>query len=201
MHRQVTRLISIISLTALVSGREWIQIHGKLTQVSGSLNYAWGVNNDSNIFMCQRPCTGHNWEHVPVCGCDESVRCWLLRPNIQATCRWKQWWLATHSWTANPCHSIWQWLATSGEWTSMTQYAHAKRHALAIGRWGSEADWWRRTSSVWCEFSKWCISRAQPPTRAPAKGGTSGNYWTHSLVPTPIQTENASDQWAFISMM
>ena len=65
MHCQVAILICIMSFTALASGQGWTQIYGKLTHVSSSLNYAWGVNSAHDIYMCQRPCTGRNWERVP----------------------------------------------------------------------------------------------------------------------------------------
>ena len=46
-----------------MSGQGWTQIPRGLTQVSGGLNYIWGVDKDKNIFMCQRPCTGA-WKQI-----------------------------------------------------------------------------------------------------------------------------------------
>ena len=34
-----------------------------MTQVSAGLNYIWGVNQDMDIFMCKRPCTG-DWNEM-----------------------------------------------------------------------------------------------------------------------------------------
>ena len=34
-----------------------------MTHVSAGLNYIWGVNQDMDIFMCQRPCTGE-WSEI-----------------------------------------------------------------------------------------------------------------------------------------
>ena len=63
--RQVLILAGVMAFTTLVSGQGWTHINGKLIQVSGGLNYVWGVNNLHNIYMCQCPCTGSNWQLVP----------------------------------------------------------------------------------------------------------------------------------------
>ena len=53
-----------IGYSSLVTGQGWTQIPEGLIQLSGNLNYVWGVDNEQNIFMCQRPCTG-TWSQIP----------------------------------------------------------------------------------------------------------------------------------------
>ena len=51
-------LLLVVGYSSLVTGQGWTQIPEGLIQLSGNLNYVWGVNGNGNIFMCQRPCTG-----------------------------------------------------------------------------------------------------------------------------------------------
>ena len=41
-----------------VTGQSWTKIPGNLVQVSGNLNYIWGVDEHMKIYKCNRPCTG-----------------------------------------------------------------------------------------------------------------------------------------------
>lgn len=61
MHRLVVLLI-VATFSTLAYGQGWTNYPGRLTGVSGSLNYIWGVAG-SKIFMCQRPCTGQ-WKLI-----------------------------------------------------------------------------------------------------------------------------------------
>ena len=61
---QLVALFITASFTVLVSGQGWTEIPRGLTHVSGGLNYIWGVDNNMDIFMCRRPCTGA-WTHIP----------------------------------------------------------------------------------------------------------------------------------------
>ena len=55
---QITVFLVTLACSCLVSGQGWTQIPQGLSYVSGNLNYIWGVNKNSEIFMCKRPCTG-----------------------------------------------------------------------------------------------------------------------------------------------
>ena len=57
-------LLIIASVATITNGQGWTQIPRGLTQVSGSLNYIWGVDKNMDIFTCLRPCTG-TWKHIP----------------------------------------------------------------------------------------------------------------------------------------
>ena len=50
--------------TSLVNVQGWMQIPEGLIQISGNLNYIWGIDHNNHIFMCGRPCTGA-WRQIP----------------------------------------------------------------------------------------------------------------------------------------
>lgn len=54
----------VIAVSAIVNATGWTQIPRGLVQVSGSLNYIWGINHDMSVHMCERPCKG-DWIHIP----------------------------------------------------------------------------------------------------------------------------------------
>ena len=53
----------LVAVLGFASAQGWTQIPRSLVQVSGNLNYLWGVDHDMAVFMCERPCT-RNWKVI-----------------------------------------------------------------------------------------------------------------------------------------
>ena len=60
---QTALLLIALSFCSLAYGRSWTEIPRGLVQVSGNLNYIWGIDQTMDIFLCARPCTG-TWKKI-----------------------------------------------------------------------------------------------------------------------------------------
>ena len=96
-----------------------------MTQVSAGLNYIWGVNQDMDIFMCKRPCTG-DWNEMygklvqldvddhQVWGVNENDGIYVRLMGNLFTCRLRG-------------------MGTSGAQTAITTYTNARSLVVEIG--------------------------------------------------------------------
>ena len=57
-HAGIIVLLTLGCYANHVNGQGWTQIPRGLVQVSGNLNYIWGLDQEMKIYQCQRPCTG-----------------------------------------------------------------------------------------------------------------------------------------------
>ena len=57
---KITVILMVMGVTchSCVDGQGWTQIPRGLVQVSGNLNYIWGLDKENKIYLCPRPCTG-----------------------------------------------------------------------------------------------------------------------------------------------
>ena len=60
----IVLLLTLCCYANKVSGYQgWTQIPRGLVQVSGNLNYIWGLDKENKIYLCPRPCTGA-WKEI-----------------------------------------------------------------------------------------------------------------------------------------
>ena len=61
--QKILTIAVALCCTSLVNAQGWMQIPEGLIQISGNINYVWGVDSNNHIFMCERPCTG-TWRRI-----------------------------------------------------------------------------------------------------------------------------------------
>ena len=62
--RSSVKIPLLVVALAIVAKAQWTRIPGALIHTSANVNYVWGVNEENEIYMCRRPCTGRKWKRI-----------------------------------------------------------------------------------------------------------------------------------------